>query len=322
MRFKYLVLVSLLAFASPALAGSGGPSGNGITGSVGPTGPTGPTGPSGPTGATGSPSSVLELGTITNGGTATCDFTSVSSCHFTVASGASFTMGNPTGLPTNTFVNIGFSQAGTGFPTITWGTAFFAYATDGTAALVTMNGVSYWNNALYTNSTSGTAWATFWSDGTRLTVLPGTLLKQIADNLLVQNNITMFNGGSISTNGGGTITTAAGAMGPTVGGVLQSYGGTVPTITANCGTSPSAVAGTNTAFDFTIGSGGTDTSCTISFSASGAFHAAPHCIFSDASASVTPVPFATGAASTSTVVVHFVAATGASKKVNGICIGG
>lgn len=118
----------------------------------------------------------------------------------------------------------------------------------------------------------------------------------------------------------GSISSTTGAIGPTGGGVLQSYGGTAPTLTAGCnGAGSVAPAGSNTAFAFTSQTAAA-TTCTLTFSASGPFHAAPICIFADANADGTPLVFSTGATSTSTVVVDF-SSLSVATKINAICIG-
>jgi hypothetical protein len=150
-------------------------------------------------------------------------------------------------------------------------------------------------------------------------------------------SLTLNGGGgalTISTNGSGQlvvpgpivtstsiISSTTGAIGPTGGGVLQSYGGTVPTC-ACTGGSPTctvATAGSNSAGQIGMTGGTAATTCTLTFSASGVFHAAPICGFFDANASVTPLGYSVGAVSTSTAVVDFAAATAAT--INYICIG-
>lgn len=126
-----------------------------------------------------------------------------------------------------------------------------------------------------------------------------------------------------SSSGSGTtttpITSTTGAIGPTGGGVLQSYGGTAPTLTAGCnGSGASAITGTNTHGHFTTQTAAA-TTCTVTFSASGAFHAAPDCVFYDNNADATPLTFSTGAISTTTAVVDFSSLT--ATDIGYICIG-
>ena len=131
--------------------------------------------------------------------------------------------------------------------------------------------------------------------------------------------------GSVSTGGApivtlsGSIASTTGAIGPSGGGVLQSYGGTAPTVTAGCNGAGSGVTGSNSAFQLTTQSSGAATTCTVSFSASGPFHAAPICVCDDASASITPPAYSIGAVSTSTIVIDFASAT--SAVLNCVCIG-
>jgi hypothetical protein len=141
------------------------------------------------------------------------------------------------------------------------------------------------------------------------------------------------------------ITSTTGAIGPTGGGVLQSYGGTVPTCACTGGSptcivlAPTTCTGSGTPYACCTGSGAgatcpistntageiemsgatAATTCTLTFSASGTFHLFPTCEFSDANASVTPLAFSTGAVSTTTAVIDFAAAT--ANQINYVCIG-
>lgn len=99
-------------------------------------------------------------------------------------------------------------------------------------------------------------------------------------------------------------------------GSLQSLGQTAPTITAGCTGSGGSVVGSNNSFLLTTQTSGAATTCTITF-AGGGFPAAPHCVFTDANASTTPVAYSAGATSATTVVVDFASATGA--KIDGVC---
>ena len=117
----------------------------------------------------------------------------------------------------------------------------------------------------------------------------------------------------------GTVITGTTSINATTGAPISSDGGTAPTITAGCLTSGGSVAGTNNAGTITTGSSAA-TTCTMTFNAATAFAVAPTCVFTDANASITPVAYSAGAASTTTVVVDFVSAS--SKKINYVCIGG
>ena len=139
-----------------------------------------------------------------------------------------------------------------------------------------------------------------------------TITDAGAGNIQAKNNL-------ITTTG--TVTSTTGAIGPTAGGILQSYGGTLPTC-ACTGGSPTCTAQTgasNSAGELDVTGGTAMTTCTLTFSSSGAFHAAPICIFVDKNASATPLGYSTGAESTSTVVFDFASAT--AFDVNYICVG-
>jgi hypothetical protein len=117
----------------------------------------------------------------------------------------------------------------------------------------------------------------------------------------------------------GTVVTGTTSINATTGAPISSDGGTAPTITAGCVTTGGSVTGTNNAGTITTGSSAA-TTCTMTFNAATAFAVAPTCVFTDANASITPVAYSAGAASTTTVVVDFVSAS--SKKINYVCIGG
>lgn len=90
--------------------------------------------------------------------------------------------------------------------------------------------------------------------------------------------------------------------------------GTAPSITANCGTSPS-VAGNDTSGRITVGTGGTDVACTLTFAAT--WTTAPSCQCNDES---TALLFKC-AATTSTLVITAAAPLGAADKITYHCIG-
>lgn len=95
--------------------------------------------------------------------------------------------------------------------------------------------------------------------------------------------------------------------------------GTAPTITS-CGTSPSTVTGTDSAGRFTWGSGGTDSSCTVTFSS--AWAVAPSCIVNDESDTAGALNITVATSTTAMEIQGIVAATIASDVVNYICMGG
>jgi len=134
------------------------------------------------------------------------------------------------------------------------------------------------------------------------------------------STLATVNAGAVST-GVSIISSTTGAIGPTGGGVLQSYGGTLPTCACTGGT-PTCTAQTgssNSAAQLVVTGGTGMTTCTETFSASGAFHAAPICVVGDANASATPLAYSVGATSTASMVFDFASATALT--VNVLCIG-
>jgi hypothetical protein len=92
------------------------------------------------------------------------------------------------------------------------------------------------------------------------------------------------------------------------GGVINSTGGAVPTL-SSCGTSPSAVSGTNITGQFTTGTGA-PTACTITFATApqSGMTAAPRCQWQDNTASPVTVSDAPTVAPTATDVLTLSAA--------------
>ena len=147
---------------------------------------------------------VNELGSIANAGTATCNFAATYVCHFTVASGASFTLGNPSNLPAGALVIISYTQAGTGTPGITYGTAFYGYDAKGGANNVVQisSNSGDFPRTFYVNATTGEALTIWYSNGTQLTQLEGSSLSGHFDNLNVAQ-ASNFRGTLTLTNGAG-----------------------------------------------------------------------------------------------------------------------
>ncbi len=252
---------------------------------------------------------VNELGTIANAGTVTCNFTNTYLCHWTAASaGATYTVANPTGLPTNAMVGIGLTQVATGYPTITtWGTAFLYYKSSTDAIAAMQGNVS--TTMLYTNAATGTAWLWFWSDGTNLTLMPGGEAQEM---------LTLKLGGALTVQGASQLNGTATAGGNAVfQGNISTNSQTAPTLTAGCnGAGVVQPVGQNFAGHFTTQTAAA-TTCTLTFSP--AFANAPDCYFYDASATITPVAFSTGATATTSAVVDF--ASVAAKKIGYLCSG-
>jgi hypothetical protein len=94
-----------------------------------------------------------------------------------------------------------------------------------------------------------------------------------------------------------------------------NFHGVAPTV-SSCGTSPSVV-GNNTAGTITVGTGGTATSCLLTFATTPAWTNAPHCFVNDQSAiiSVQAVPTAT------TVTFNATLAFAASTLLDYHCVG-
>jgi hypothetical protein len=126
-------------------------------------------------------------GTISNGGTVTPNFSGTNCYVWTVASGASFSMAAATNLPTLGIVYLAFKQAATGTPTITWpGAVVYNEWTRGNSVVAFPNG----GFPFYTNSTNGYSWSAWFSDGTNLTLLPGSSLNINAQAIGSASTIT------------------------------------------------------------------------------------------------------------------------------------
>lgn len=97
------------------------------------------------------------------------------------------------------------------------------------------------------------------------------------------------------------------------GHVIYS-GTTAPSITANCGTTPS-VAGNDVVGRITVGSGGTDVACTLTFGI--AYTTAPVCVCNDETTAL----LLTCAASTTTLVITSATPFGAADKIVYNCAG-
>ena len=180
----------------------------------------------------------------------------------------------------------------------------------------------------------GLSTANISSDGSNRLTTPAILASGA---ILAQTNAIQTTTGSINST--------TGAIGPTGGGVLQSYGGTVPTCACTGGSptcvvlAPTTCTGSGTPYACCTGSGAgatcpissntageiemsgatAATTCTLTFSASGAFNLFPTCEFTDSNANIAPLAYSTGAVSTTTAVVDFASAT--ANVINYLCIG-
>ena len=278
----------------------------GATPAIGLTTPL--TAANGGTGTVFGTAAINELGAITTGNTATCNFTNTLICHFT-ASGAApaITIANPTALPTNQLVHIGFTQSVAGYPTFTWGTVFQYYRSQ-TDAMAAMNGNVSASN-FYTNSTTGIAWLAFWSDGTNLTLIgsgqDAEFHKITLNQLVVNSNAN--NPLGLNVTGGQHIVTSL------------ANTGVAPTVTAGCngaGLVQPAGQSTDNAGHFTTQTAAA-TTCTLTFH--NAFANAPDCMFYDNSAAAVPIAYSTGAITTTTAIVDF--ASAAAKNIGYSCWG-
>lgn len=168
-------------------------------------------------------------------------------------------------------------------------------------------------NSEAVNVTSGTT-QTLGDTGT-VTVSSGEALgnpSDSGDTVIASGNANGGNGNSgdiiIST---GTADVTRGVI--SVGAHLVSVGAT-PTITANCGTGPSVV-GTDQSGKITVGTGGLDSSCTLTFNQ--AWANAPPCIVGDETTSL----LLTGASTTNDLVITAATPLGAGDTISYICLG-
>lgn len=260
-------------------------------------------------------------GSITNNTAVTPDFTGTNCYTFTLASpSTAFSLVNPTNLPTNAIIYIAMSEAATGSMAITaFGTHYFGMV--GTA------GNNYAIQALDTThnahtfrvgqaNTTGTDVQAFWSDGTNVTLIPGTSPSGNFQEIWAGSTST----GALTINGlftGGTnnITTTTGQIATTGGGVIQTAGGTVPTVAGGCGAGNVNAGSTNNRGSVTTGT--TETTCQVVFSASSAFTNAPFCVCEDANGSAAPLGCSVSATTTAHFSMTFAAAT--AKVFNWLC---
>lgn len=92
---------------------------------------------------------------------------------------------------------------------------------------------------------------------------------------------------------------------------------TTPTLSAGCNGSGASISGSDNAGTITTQTASA-TTCTITFA--NTFLNAPTCVFTDGRASTSPLAFSAGATTATTAIVDF--ASGASLKINYVCIGG
>jgi hypothetical protein len=258
-------------------------------------------------------------GTIGSGGTLNCDESLGPICTATVGGGA-FTIGKPTNGVINTPYMIVLTS--TANVAVTWASGWLSAPDAAAGALITP--------AVTVTGVSGRVVRVMYQyDGANFQMMDIptlTVYNFYAVNAAIGGLLDNLNFGAFSITGtSGAVAPTTGRVGPTGGGVLQSYGGTPPTISAGCGTSPVAPASpdSNSAFSFTVGTGGVATSCTIAFSASGPFHAAPKCIADESDGNIAPVAIDVNNTNTTVnnVEVDFAAATAAGRIANVICVG-
>lgn len=168
-------------------------------------------------------------------------------------------------------------------------------------------------NSEAVNVTSGTT-QTLGDTGT-VTVSSGEALgnpSDSGDTVIASGNANGGNGNSgdiiIST---GTADVTRGVI--SVGAHLVSVGA-APTITANCGTGPSVV-GTDQSGKITVGTGGLDTSCELTFNQ--AWTNPPPCVAGDESTSL----LLRGNSTTTTLTITAATPLGAGDEISYICFG-
>lgn len=175
----------------------------------------------------------------------------------------------------------------------------------GTAAAPSLRFYTHLTRGLYNDTTlNGIGFSVA---GAQAGAITATAIRGVAGSSSVPSITDLTNGNA------GLYFPAANKLGLR-GELIHADGGTAPTITAGCGTSPSLV-GTNNVILITVGTGGVATSCTVTFGTS--YTNAPICT---ANSDTDKVGLSV-APTTSTVVVAATAAFTASSKLNVLCFG-
>lgn len=270
------------------------------------------------------------LGSITDGGTATCNWANGSVCTFSMA--GAVTLGAPSNPTANSLYWVIASPAAN-FKTYAYNSIFKCVTSDSNGAAQTCP-----NKAPSTQSTVTYADA-WWYDGTsywQVSSTPSTVNTQGVfapqikvgalglsnasnGNLTISTASAIFNGGTLISNTGGTSPTATCSGGST--GVVVSAGNSSCTGSAApfpCCTGSGAGHCSNSTDNKGMiqTSSSASTSCTITFNHT--WPQSPACVVGDGAASITPTAVSSGDTSTTTFVMDFASAT--SKVFNWVCM--
>lgn len=133
----------------------------------------------------------------------------------------------------------------------------------------------------------------------------------VGANFILSNDYS--SGNIIFSTGGHTASTTERVKIDQYGHMNHHSTGTAPTVTANCGSSPT-VTGNDTVGVLNVGTGGSATTCTLTFNQT--YTTTPHCFVNDQSANIAlkAVPTAT------TLVITAAAAFAASSLIDYYCV--
>ncbi len=320
---KYLITIfALLFLCVPTHAQQIGPP------STGPAGATGATGPAGPAPTGNAPqivgysaantveaetvSGAGDCGTVTFSRTGANAYTMTTTClnsngnAFTSAAfGSALNLTAPPafGGTTSNTVQATKIAVGTSAPTLPATVGWGAYSVVSGNCLVLGSHIATIAGTYFTancNDTPSSTTTGFW----------GSTTSSVAQ---------AFTSFAVNINGNQRVLVNNTSFSVVNGVAIQSTGGTAPTISAGCnGAGSSVTAGsTNNRGQITTQTSAT-TTCTISFSAAGAWAQTPFCVVGDSQAQITPAAYSVGATSTSSFVVDFVSA--ANDKFNYVCM--
>lgn len=229
---------------------------------------------------------VTNLGAIGSGGTATCAMSGFSVCKFSVGAG-NITLAKPTGGVIDQLYWLDITSTSTSkviSPAAGW------EVIDENTTLLTA-----WP-AFVSGASGGNIWIPFVFNGTNYDI---PILPYVSTRTLSANIANIYGNVSVSN-----------------GGLINSTGGTAPTLTAGCNGAGSAVAAgsTDNRGQITTQTAAA-TTCTMTFNHT--WPQAPFCLAADSEAQITPAAYSVGATSTTTVVFDFVSA--ANDKFNYHC---
>ena len=202
--------------------------------------------------------SIDELGTIANGGTASCSFATTPICHWTLVSGiGGYTIGVPVSNPATAgdVVTIVFQQQSSGFPAITWSSAWYGFNPQTSGVDLLSNQPTFNQYASYANAATGAAALSFEWDGTRyvLNIGQNQLVDQIYADTVVDSASYLVFGAELDT---GTYPNQHALIDWTVGPSIRSGFGGTPSVGGQ---------GSTAGFTVNVGSGGTANSGVIGF---------------------------------------------------------